>query len=355
LPQIRPGGVLMDTTIALILIQDGLVTGSIYALLAIALVLVFTVTRVILIPQGAFVAFASLSFNLLERGQRPGTAGLLVALGVAAFLIDIVRNLRLTSLRWLMQHALTDLIFPVTLYGLVRWVAPMKLGTTVDIILTCALIAPLGPFIYRLAFKPMANAPVLVLLIASLGVHLALTVLGLIFFGPEGFVAEAFSRASFNLGPLMVPGQNLIILGVVLALMIASWLTFERTLLGKALRAVAVNRVGALIVGIPISTTGEIAFGLAGLIGAISGVLISPVTMIYYDSGFLIGLMGFVAAIVGGMGSYPLAVVGAFGVGILQSFAAFWNSGYTTVIVFMSLIPILLLRSLWAPVVEEEE
>jgi branched-chain amino acid transport system permease protein len=345
----------VDSTIALILVQDGLVTGSIYALLAIALVLVFTVTRVILIPQGAFVAFASLSFNLLERGVRPGTAGLLVALGATAFIVDILRGFRRTSRRWLMLHALTDLVLPVALYGLVTWLAPLKLGFAVDILLTCCLIAPLGPYLYRLAFQPMADAPVLVLLIAALGVHLALTVLGLIFFGPEGFVAEAFSRASFSFGPLIVPGQNVIILSIVFVLMGVSWVMFERTLMGKALRAVAVNRVGALIVGIPISTTGEIAFGMAGLIGAISGVLIAPVTMIYYDSGFLIGLMGFVAAIVGGMGSFPLAVAGARGVGILQSFAAFWNSGYTTVIVFMTLIPVLLVRSLRAPVVEEEE
>ena len=329
--------------------------GSIYALLAIALVLVFTITRVILIPQGAFVAFASLSFNLLERGVRPGTASLLVGLGAAAFFIDILRNLRRTSRRWLMLHVLSDLAFPVALYFLVTWLAPLKLGVAVDIVLTCCVIAPLGPYIYRVAFQPLANASVLVLLIAALGVHLALTVLGLIFFGPEGFVAEAFSRASFSFGPIIVPGQNIVILTVVFVLMGASWIMFERTVMGKALRAVAVNRVGALIVGIPISTTGEIAFGLAGLIGAISGVLIAPVTMIYYDSGFLIGLMGFVAAIVGGMGSYPLAVAGALGVGVLQAFAAFWNSGYTEVIVFMSLIPVLLLRSLRAPVVEEDE
>lgn len=345
----------MDSTIALILVQDGLVTGSIYALLAIGLVLVFTVTRVILIPQGAFVAFASLSFNLLERGVRPGTAGLLIAMGIAAFVVDILRNIRRISVRWLLLHALTDLILPVVLYGAVYWVVPYKLGLVVDILLTCCLIAPLGPYIYRLAFRPLADAPVLVLLIAALGVHLALTVLGLIFFGPEGFVAEGFSRATFDLGPLVVPGQNVIIIGIVFVLMAVLWIVFERTLMGKALRAVAVNRVGAMIVGIPISVTGEIAFAMAGLIGAISGVLIAPVTMIYYDSGFLIGLMGFVAAIVGGMGSYPLAVIGALGVGVLQSFAAFWNSGYTTVTVFMSLIPILLLRSLRAPAVEEEE
>ena len=152
-----------------------------------------------------------------------------------------------------------------------------------------------------------------------------------------------------------ISGQNIIMVGVSLVFMLALWLFFERTLYGKALRAVAVNRKGAQLVGVPISVAGEIAFAVAGLIGAISGILIAPVTMVYYDSGFLIGLKGFVAAIIGGIASYPLAVAGAFTVGIVQSFAAFWNSAFTEVIVFMILIPVLLLRSLRAPAVEEEE
>ena len=103
-----------------------------------------------------------------------------------------------------------------------------------------------------------------------------------------------------------ISGQSAIMVAASLILMLLLWLAFERTLYGKAMRAVAVNRVGARLVGIPISQAGELAFALSSLIGAVSGVLMAPVTMVYYDTGFLIGLIGFVAAIIGGMGSYPL-------------------------------------------------
>ena len=89
------------------------------------------------------------------------------------------------------------------------------------------------------------------------------------------------------------------------------YLYFEHTLSGKALRATAINRVGARIVGIRPSSTGTLAFLLASLLGAISGVLIGPVTTMYYDSGFIIGLKAFVGAIIGGLVSYPGTALGA--------------------------------------------
>jgi len=133
------------------------------------------------------------------------------------------------------------------------------------------------------------------------------------------------------------------------------FLYFEGTPTGKALRATAVNRTGARLVGIRPSRTGAVAFVLASLLGGISGLLIGPVTTVYYDSGFLIGLKAFVAAIVGGLGSYPLTAVGAIGVGVLESFASFWSSSLKESIVFGALIPVLLWRSLISPAHEEEE
>ena len=100
------------------------------------------------------------------------------------------------------------------------------------------------------------------------------------------------------------------------ALIVALWLFFGYTLYGKALRATAVNRIGARLVGIRTSLSGQLAFLLAAMIGAISGMLIVPITTVYYDTGFLIGLKGFVAAIIGGLVSYPLTAVAAILVGM---------------------------------------
>ena len=96
-------------------------------------------------------------------------------------------------------------------------------------------------------------------------------------------------------------------------------------------------------------------FGLAAFIGALSGLLIGPTTTIFYDSGFLIGLKGFVAAIFGGLASYPAAALGALMVGVLESFSSFYASAFKEVIVFTLILPVLVLRSLAAPAVEEEK
>ncbi|MBV8157663.1 MAG: hypothetical protein JO278_08400, partial [Dyella sp.] len=89
--------------------------------------------------------------------------------------------------------------------------------------------------------------------------------------------------------------------------------------------------------------------------GALCGILIAPLTTIYYESGFLIGLKGFVGAIVGGLVSYPVAALGALLVGLLESYSSFWASAFKEVIVFTLIIPVLLWRSLTSKHVEEEE
>ncbi len=193
----------------------------------------------------------------------------------------------------------------------------------------------------------------LVLLIVSVGVHFALVGLGLFFFGAEGFRNPSFWDLRVNVGPLTINGQTLIIFAAALALIVMLWLFFERTLHGKALRATAVNRLGARLMGISSVDAGRVSFTMAAFIGALSGLLIGPTTTIFYDSGFLIGLKGFVAAVFAGLSSYPLALVGALGVGLLESFGSFWASAFKEVIVFGSILPVLLWRSLRDPHSEE--
>ena len=121
------------------------------------------------------------------------------------------------------------------------------------------------------------------------------------------------------------------------------------------MRATAVNRLGARLVGIRTSLSGQIAFLLAAGIGAISGILIVPITTLYYDTGFLIGLKGFVAAIIGGLVSYPLTAIAALLVGSVEAFSSFYASNFKEVIVFALIVPVLLLRSLTAPAADEDK
>jgi len=345
----------LNTTIMLFLLQDGITNGAIYALLGLALVLVFAVTRVILIPQGEFVTYGALSYAMLATGQVPGTVWLALAMGVAAFCFDLFdarRSLRLT--RMLRSFAF-NVVLPAAILALTYRLAGPQTPIAINIVLSLLIVAVIGLYLYRLAFQPLAHTSVLVLLIASVGCHLALQGLGLVFFGAEGLRGPALSSAALTVGPLRFTGQSLAVYGLTIGFIVALWLFFGFTLMGKALRATAVNRLGARLVGIRTTLSGQIAFLLASVIGAISGILIVPITTLYYDTGFLIGLKGFIAAIIGGLVSYPLTAVAALVVGSVEAFSSFYASNFKEVIVFTLILPVLMLRSLAAPEVEEEK
>ena len=350
----------MDFSIVAILAQDGVTSGAIYALLALALVLVFSVTRVIFIPQGEFVAFGALTLAAMQSNKFPQSATLLVGLGLLTFVVEMVANLRTAQKRRSAPRAIAlalakFVLFPLAIFFLTRSVASPALPLAWQVLLTLAIVIPMGPMVYRLAFQPLAEASTLVLLIVAVGVHFALTGLGLLMFGAEGSRTTPFSDARIEIGALAVTGQSIVIVGVSITLIIALYLYFERTLLGKALRATAVNRLGARLVGIGTTQAGRLAFVLAAAMGALCGVLIAPPTTVYYDSGFLIGLKGFVAAIIGGMSSYPAAAIGAILVGLLESYSSYWASAFKEVIVFTLIIPVLLWRSFTTVQVEEQE
>ena len=337
----------MDFSIASILLLDGLTNGAVYALLGLATVLVFTVTRVIFIPQGEFVAYGALTLAIFQTGQVPGTVWLLLLLAGVAALMEL-------SGRW--QHhrnagvalkaAARTLIVPLVVAGIAIWAAPQQFPLAVQAALSVAVVTVYGPLVYRVAYQSLESATPLVLLIVSVGVHFAMTGLGLVFFGAEGFRNPAFWDLRLNIGPVMLSGQAIITALATIALIVLLWLYFERTLRGKALRATAVNRTGARLMGISSQASGQLTFTMAAFIGALSGLLIGPTTTVFYDSGFLIGLKGFVAAVAAGLASYPGALIAALFVGVIEAFGSFWASAFKEVIVFTLILPVLLVRSL---------
>ncbi|MCY1272215.1 hypothetical protein D9M70_207870 [compost metagenome] len=255
----------MDITTAALLAQDGITSGAVYGLLALALVLVFSVTRVIFLPQGEFVAYGGLTLAAMQAGHAPQTSLLLVGMGVLTFIFDVVAVMRSHDLRRAAPRrigvlAVKYLLFPVAVHLSAQTWGGQQVPMAVQVALTLLIIIPLGPMLYRVAYQPLAEASTLVLLIVSVGVHFALVGLGLVMFGAEG------SR----------------------------------------------------------------------------------------ESGFLVGLKGFVGAIVGGLVSYPLAAAGALLVGLLESYSSFWASAYKEVIVFTLIIPVLLWRSVVSKPAEEE-
>jgi branched-subunit amino acid ABC-type transport system permease component len=337
------------------LAQDGITNGAIYALLALALVMVFAVTRVIWVPAGEFVSYGTLTLAALQLGKAPGTVGLLVGMALIAGAMEAWSCFAQGHVRGLPRRLIVWTVVPLAIAELVHWLAPLQPPFVVQIALTLAAVTALGPLLYRIVYQPLVDASVLVLLIVSVAVHFALTGLGLWFFGAEGSRTPPFSGESFRIGEMVLSAQSLLVVLTSVLLILGLYLFFGRTLYGKALRATAVNRVGARLVGISPSLAGSLAFTLATLLCAFSGILIGPITTIYYDSGFLVSLKGFVGAIIGGLSSYPLAAAGSLLVGLLESFSSFWASAFKEVIVFTLIIPVLLWRSLSAHHHEDED
>lgn len=345
----------MNFQIAMLLGQDGMTNGAIYALLALSILLVFSVTRILLIPQGEFVTYGALTMASVQSGQPTALIWLLLGLTLIDCLLDLRAALGSSQRRRLPLRALIKLGYALLLALLIKTLPLAQLPMAVQALLTLALVAPLGPLIYRLAFQSIASASSLVLLIVSIAVHVSMVGIGLLLFGPEGARTRPFSEQGLDLGPVTFNSQTLWVLAVSLGLIIGLYLFFGRSLYGKALRATAVNRMGARLMGISPSLAGQSTFFLAALIGTLSGILIAPITTLYFDSGFIISLKGFVGAIIGGLASYPLAAIGALGVGLVEAFSMFWASTYKEIIVFTLIIPCLLWRSLTHRHVEEEE
>jgi branched-chain amino acid transport system permease protein len=246
-----------------------------------------------------------------------------------------------------------NLIVPAIVIGLILWLAPLKAPVWAQAALSIAIVTVLGPQLYRVAFQPVAGTSVRTLFVIAIALHFVLQGLGLLFFGADGFRADPLVDVEVSLGSLLIKAQTILSLAALGLLTAALYVFFEFTLLGKALRATAINRVGARIVGIRTPLAGKMAFALSGFIGGVAGILAVSSTTIYYDSGFLIGLKSVLGAICGAMLSYPFAIVGSIGIGVLEAFAAFWASAFTEAVVFSALVPVLLWLSLRGAPAEE--
>jgi len=346
----------MNWDVALILFIDGLAGGAVYLLAGLGLVLVFSVTRVVFVPFGDVAAFSALSLAAMEAGKLPATVWMVLTLSAVTVAVEIVQALRQGQAARIPRAILGWGVLPA-LPCLFAWsVAGTQVPAVVSIIAAVLLVIPISPLIARLALQPIADASVLVLLIASLALHFLLAGMGLLFFGPEGFRTSPLVSGGITLpGGLHVNGQVLLMVCSAIVLSALFFLAFERTVAGKALRATAVNRVGARLMGIRPARTALWAYTFASLLAGLIGILIAPVMTMYYDSGFLIGLKAFVAAIIGGLVSYPITALGGIAVGLVESFGSFFSGALKDLIVFCLLIPALLLRSALQSHPEEEQ
>lgn len=334
----------MNQTVALLLAQDGLTNGIVFALLAAAILLVFLVTRILFVAQGEFVVLGAITTAQVQRGEFASAVWLLVALAALCIGISTIQLIREHNYRlWLLQigFCLASLAAGWAVTALPPTSPPVWLQITTVL----CVVAPMGPLLYWTAFRNISRSSILTLLFSAMCVHYILQGLMLPLFGPEGFRAQPFVHGRIDVAFTHLSAQLIFIVCVFVTLTTGLWLFFRYALAGKILRAVSVNRVGARLVGISSDISGAAAFGLASLIGAISGILIAPLSNAYHDSGFLLALKGFVGCAVGGLASFPLAALGSLLIGLLDSFSSFYASAFKDSIVFALLVPLLVYMS----------
>ncbi len=211
------------------------------------------------------------------------------------------------------------------------------------ILLAIAIPAVVGMLLEKLAIEPARDADVVTLIIITIGASLVIRGLIQIWLGKGAHTYPAFSGSEpFLIGGATLLPQSLWVLGITALVVVALWYFFSRTLAGKAILATSCNPLAAQLVGINTQWVLLISFALSAALGAIGGVLLTPITLTSYDVGIMLGLKGFVAAVVGGLGSGLGAVVGGLLVGIIEAMAAgYISSAYKDAIPFVLILFIL--------------
>jgi branched-chain amino acid transport system permease protein len=209
-----------------------------------------------------------------------------------------------------------------------------------------AAVAVIGVALQQGPIRHSRNRDVLTLVMITVGASISFHGAGLLIWGKSAGTLPALGgdTAIFFLNAAILPQTIWILVLSVITLGLLH-LFFHRTLLGKAIRAAADNPFGAVLIGISVRRLVALAFALSGALGALAGILITPITSMSYDGGLMLGLKGFAGAILGGYGSTLGAVVGGLLLGILESLGAgFISSAYKDAIAFVVLLAILFLR-----------
>jgi len=210
-------------------------------------------------------------------------------------------------------------------------------------LLAIAVAVVTGLLLHRFASEPARGASAVTLIIITIGASILIRGLAQIVFDRQFHSLPAFSGEEpiRVLGASILP-QSLWVLGGAAAIVAVLWLVMERTLLGKAVRATAANRLAARLVGIDTTLVLAFAFGISGAIGAMAGILITPITLTSVTVGTLLALKGFAAAMLGGMGNPVGAVVGGLALGLLESLAAGCiSSTYKDAVAFLVILAVL--------------
>lgn len=224
-------------------------------------------------------------------------------------------------------------------------VAFLKLGVPLPlaIVLAVAVTVVAGLLLERLAVEPARGGSVVTLVIITIGASIFLRGVVQVVLDKQFHAIPAFSgEAPIVLGGAAITPQSLWVVGVTAVVVIALWLFFEKTLYGKAVRATAANLLAARLCGIRVRLVLLLSFGVSAFLGAIGGILIAPISATYYEVGIMLGLKGFCAAILGGLGSGWGPIVGGLVLGVVEAMGAgYLATAYKDAIAFVVILLVL--------------
>lgn len=236
----------------------------------------------------------------------------------------------------------------VMLGGLVMVFSRVTLNIPVvfSLPLTIMVVTVIGVLLDRLAIRPIRKPSVLSMIIATIGAAFFIKGAAMFIWGKNPYDLPPFTGRNpiTFLGAVVLP-QSLWVVGFLVAIVIILTLFFDRTILGKALRACAVNPNASSLVGINVKYMILISFALSAAIGAIGGIVITPISLMEYDRGAMLAIKGFAACVLGGMGSFPGAVIGGLIIGLIESLGAgLISSGYKDAFALLVLLFVLFLK-----------
>lgn len=270
-------------------VANGLVSGGIYAIVAVGFITIYNVSKVINLAQGEFLMLGGMITVAMIGMNVPYALAVLMA------------------------------ILVVTLVG----VAMQK---------------------YVIAYVKKASP--ISLIILTIGISTLIRGLASLIWGKDAYSLEPItSNQPITFGGVNIAQQSLWVLAAVLVVLLLLWYLMDKTMLGKKINACSINPLAARLMGISPAKMSMLAFGISGATGAIAGIVIAPLSVTSYDIGVLLGIKGFSAAILGGLGNPLGAAVAAFILGIVESLGAgYVSSGMKDAIAFLVLIAVLLVK-----------
>ncbi|MEW5422926.1 branched-chain amino acid ABC transporter permease [Amorphus sp. 3PC139-8] len=229
-------------------------------------------------------------------------------------------------------------------------ISALLLGAFGSVALAClvavVLVGAVGLLSERAVIAPLRRPTPLLITLITIGLAICSRSLVMLILGKTPVGYPGFSGgATLSVAGVAIPFQTLWIIAITLIFLVIMHLFFERTMLGKALRAAAADREAASIVGVNVGSTVLLSFGIAALVGGLAGAIITPLTLASYDQGAMFGFKGFSAAMLGGVGSLQGAVVGGIVLGLLEAFGSYYiSSHFKDAIAFAILLAILFAR-----------